>query len=41
MARKQPALDPQRLDNQICFAVYSRRDNATAWILGRWGKAIH
>src|SRR5882762_7888585 len=23
MARKQSALDPQRLDNQICFAVYS------------------
>src|SRR5258707_1404901 len=23
MARKQPAVDPQRVDNQICFAVYS------------------
>jgi DNA-binding MarR family transcriptional regulator len=23
MARKQSALDPQRLDNQICFAIYS------------------
>ncbi|MGY4628390.1 DNA-binding MarR family transcriptional regulator [Bradyrhizobium sp. USDA 4486] len=23
MPRKVPALDPQRLDNQICFAVYS------------------
>jgi mannan endo-1,4-beta-mannosidase len=29
-----------RLDNDG-FAIYSRRDNATAWILGRWGKAIH
>jgi hypothetical protein len=23
MPRKLSALDPQRLDNQICFAVYS------------------
>jgi mannan endo-1,4-beta-mannosidase len=28
-----------RLDNDG-FAVYSRRDNATAWILGRWGRAV-
>jgi mannan endo-1,4-beta-mannosidase len=27
-----------RLDNDG-FAVYSRRDNATAWILARWGRA--
>jgi len=29
-----------RVDNDG-YAVYSRRDNATAWILARWGKAIH
>jgi mannan endo-1,4-beta-mannosidase len=29
-----------RLDNDG-FAVYSRRDNATAWILARWGRAVH
>jgi mannan endo-1,4-beta-mannosidase len=28
-----------RLDNDG-FSVYSRRDNATAWILARWGKAL-
>jgi mannan endo-1,4-beta-mannosidase len=28
-----------RLDNDG-LAVYSRRDNATAWILGRWGRAV-
>ncbi len=28
-----------RLDNDG-FAVYSRRDNATAWILARWGRAV-
>ena len=28
-----------RLDNDG-FAVYSRRDNATAFILGRWGRAV-
>jgi mannan endo-1,4-beta-mannosidase len=28
-----------RLDNDG-FAVYSRRDNATAWIMARWGRAV-
>ncbi|HEY2731178.1 MAG TPA: hypothetical protein VGK52_14650 [Polyangia bacterium] len=28
-----------RLDNDG-LAVYSRRDNATAWILGRWGRSL-
>jgi mannan endo-1,4-beta-mannosidase len=28
-----------RLDNDG-LAVYSRRDNATAWILARWGRAV-
>jgi mannan endo-1,4-beta-mannosidase len=28
-----------RLDNDG-LAVYSRRDNATAWILSRWGRAV-
>jgi len=28
-----------RLDNDG-LSVYSRRDDATAWILGRWGKAL-
>ena len=30
---------PARANNDG-FAVYSRRDNATAWILARWGKAL-
>jgi mannan endo-1,4-beta-mannosidase len=28
-----------RLDNDG-LAIYSRRDNATAWILGRWGRSL-
>ena len=34
-------LSPAGRLNNDGFAVYSRRDNATAWILARWGKAIH
>jgi mannan endo-1,4-beta-mannosidase len=34
-------LSPGGRLNNDGFAVYSRRDNATAWILGRWGKEIH
>jgi mannan endo-1,4-beta-mannosidase len=33
-------LSPAGRTNNDGFAVYSRRDNATAWILARWGKAI-
>ena len=33
-------LSPVSRTNNDGFAVYSRRDNATAWILARWGKAI-
>jgi mannan endo-1,4-beta-mannosidase len=33
-------LSPAARTNNDGFAVYSRRDNATAWILARWGKAI-
>jgi len=33
-------LSPGGRTNNDGFAVYSRRDNATAWILARWGKAI-
>jgi mannan endo-1,4-beta-mannosidase len=33
-------LSPVSRVNNDGFAVYSRRDNATAWILARWGKAI-
>jgi hypothetical protein len=33
-------LSPAGRVNNDGFAVYSRRDNATAWILARWGKAI-
>jgi mannan endo-1,4-beta-mannosidase len=34
-------LSPAGRVNNDGYAVYSRRDNATAWILARWGKAIH
>ena len=34
-------LSPGARVNNDGYAVYSRRDNATAWILARWGKAIH
>ena len=34
-------LSPAGRGNNDGYAVYSRRDNATAWILARWGKAIH
>jgi mannan endo-1,4-beta-mannosidase len=33
-------LSPVSRANNDGFAVYSRRDNATAWILQRWGKQI-
>jgi mannan endo-1,4-beta-mannosidase len=33
-------LSPAGRVNNDGFAVYSRRDNATAWILARWGQAI-
>jgi mannan endo-1,4-beta-mannosidase len=33
-------LSPAARMNNDGFAVYSRRDNATAWILARWGKAL-
>ena len=33
-------LSPAGRVNNDGFAVYSRRDNATAWILARWGKAL-
>ncbi len=33
-------LSPAGRTNNDGYAVYSRRDNATAWILARWGKAI-
>jgi mannan endo-1,4-beta-mannosidase len=33
-------LSPAGRSNNDGFAVYSRRDNATAWILARWGKAV-
>ena len=33
-------LSPASRANNDGFAVYSRRDNATAWILPRWGKQI-
>ena len=34
-------LSPAGRVNNDGYAVYSRRDDATAWILARWGKAIH
>jgi mannan endo-1,4-beta-mannosidase len=34
-------LSPAGRENYDGYAVYSRKDNATAWILARWGKAIH
>lgn len=33
-------LSPAGRLNNDGFAVYSRRDNATAWILSRWGRAM-
>jgi mannan endo-1,4-beta-mannosidase len=33
-------LSPAGRVNNDGYAVYSRRDNATAWILARWGKAV-
>jgi mannan endo-1,4-beta-mannosidase len=33
-------LSPASRTNNDGFAVYSRRDNATAWILARWGKSL-
>ena len=33
-------LSPAGRVNNDGFAVYSRRDNATAWILARWGQLI-
>ena len=33
-------LSPAGRTNNDGFAVYSRRDNATAWILSRWGRAL-
>jgi mannan endo-1,4-beta-mannosidase len=33
-------LSPASRLNNDGFAVYSRRDNATAWILARWGKSL-
>jgi mannan endo-1,4-beta-mannosidase len=33
-------LSPNSRLNNDGYAVYSRRDNATAWILARWGKAM-
>jgi mannan endo-1,4-beta-mannosidase len=33
-------LSPAARTNNDGFAVYSRRDSATAWILRRWGQAI-
>ncbi|HVY36802.1 MAG TPA: cellulase family glycosylhydrolase [Polyangia bacterium] len=33
-------LSPAGRVNNDGYAVYSRRDDATAWILARWGKAI-
>jgi mannan endo-1,4-beta-mannosidase len=33
-------LSPASRSNNDGFAVYSRRDNATAWILARWGQAF-
>jgi mannan endo-1,4-beta-mannosidase len=33
-------LSPAGRVNNDGFSVYSRRDNATAWILARWGKAL-
>jgi mannan endo-1,4-beta-mannosidase len=33
-------LSPAGRLNNDGFAVYSRRDNATAWILARWGRAL-
>lgn len=33
-------LSPAGRTNSDGFAVYSRRDNATAWILSRWGRAV-
>jgi mannan endo-1,4-beta-mannosidase len=34
-------LSPAGRVNNDGYAVYSRRDNATAWILARWGREIH
>jgi mannan endo-1,4-beta-mannosidase len=33
-------LSPSGRLNNDGYSVYSRRDNATAWILARWGKAL-
>ena len=33
-------LSPATRTNNDGFAVYSRRDSATAWIMSRWGQAI-
>jgi mannan endo-1,4-beta-mannosidase len=33
-------LSPAARTNNDGLAVYSRRDNATAWILGRWGRSL-